>query len=238
MSYKLPFPSKDYLTPPQPIALDSSGQNSPNVSSFDYKTPYDVAGGEVNVPLLPSPHAPQTVLLPLRRDVGDKGILHIDIQHLTRSQRGKDDKPLSDYRWADANTDDTGYYSPRQRIYPSESSLEAQCAIEMPSPSPNYSKYFDTTPPSTTSIFGRFPKPPAQHPFAKNFEVPKWRNLTIHTVLCGLSYPFLLIFVIMGRGQNLFWSRLFVGTGCGILGVTLGLSLMRLARGVLEAASM
>jgi len=38
----------------------------------------------------------------------------------------------------------------------------------------------------------------------------------------------------MGQGQNLFWSGLVVGAGCGIV---LGLSLMRLARGVLEVAS-
>jgi hypothetical protein len=62
--------------------------------------------------------------------------------------------------------------------------------------------------------------------------------LAIHTGLCALSYPFLLIFVIMSRGQNLFWSRLFVGAGCGMLGAILGLSLMQLARGILEAASM
>jgi len=44
---------------------------------------------------------------------------------------------LSDYRWTAAGTDDTEYYSPRWRLF--SSSVEAKCAIEMPSPSPNYS---------------------------------------------------------------------------------------------------
>jgi hypothetical protein len=230
---QLPLPSKDHLTPPRPMALDSS--NSPTIPSFDcnLKTPYDVAGGGVNVPLLPL-HAPQTVRLPLTRNVGTEGILRIDISRSTGSEQEKDDKRLLDYRWTAASTDDTEYYSPRQRLY---SSVEAQCAIEVSSPSPNYSTYFDTTPPSTSG-FGSFPKPQARHPFAKNFEVPQWRNLAIHIGLCASSYPFLLIFVIMGRGQTLFWSRFFVGAGSGIMGLMLGLSLMRLARGVLEAAGM
>jgi len=232
---QLPLPSKDHLTPPRPIALDSSGRNSPTILSFDHnlKTPYDVAGGGANAPLLPL-HAPQTVRLPLTRKAGTEGALRIDISRSAASEREKDDKRLLDYRWTAASSDDTEYYSPRRRLY---SSVEAQCAIEMSSPSPNYSTYFDTTPPST-STFGSFPKPPARHPFAKDFEVPQWRNLAIHAGLCASSYPFLLIFVIMGRGQTLFWSRLFVGAGSGIVGLMLGLSLMRLARGVLEAASM
>jgi len=232
---QMPLPFKDHLTPPRPIALDSSGRNSPSFPSFDYKTRYDVVDEGVNLPLLPL-HAPQTVRLPLTRSVSSEGIVRIDVPHSSGSERGKDDNRLSDYRWTPSTDDiNTEYHPPRRRIY--SSSAEAQCAIEMPSPSPNYSRYFDTTPPSTSTL-GRFPKPPAQHPFAKNFEVPQWRKLAIHTGLCALSYPFLLIFVIMGRGRTLFLSRLFVGAGCGILGVMLGLSLVHLARGVLEAASM
>jgi hypothetical protein len=228
-----PLPSKDHPTPPRPIVVEPNGQNTPSIPSFGYKTLYDVAD-EGDIPWQPL-HATQTVRLSLTRNVGTEEIFRIDIPHSIESERVKDDKELSDYRWTAASTDDTEYHSPRRRLY--SSSVEAQCTIEMPSPSPNSSEYFDTTPPST-STFGRFLKPPARHPFAKNFEVPQWRKLAIHTGLCALSYPFLLIFVIMGRGQTLFWSRLFVGAGCGILGVLLGLSLMNLARGVLEAASM
>jgi len=226
-----PLPPKEYLAHPQPVALDSSRPNTP---SFDYKTRYDVADDGVNVPLLP-PHTPQTVRLPLTRNVGTERITHIDMQRSTGSERGTDNKRVLDYRWTAPGTEDTEYDSPRRRLYPP--SAEAQCAIEMPSPSPNLSKYFDTTPPPTSTL-GRFPKPPARHPFAKDFEVPQWKKLAIHTGICVLSYPFLLIFVIMGQGRTLFWARVFVGVGCGILGVTLGLSLVHLARGVLEAASM
>ena len=226
--------SKDPLTPPRPIAKNSIGPNSPSTPSFNYKTPYDVADEGVNVPLLPL-HAPQTVRLPLTQNVGTEGIVCIDVPHSTRSEPGNVNQQLSDYRWTAQSPDDTEYDLPRRRIY--TSSTGAQRAIEVPSPSPNYSNYFDTTPPFTFTL-GRFPKPPARHPFAKNFEVPQWWKLAMHTGLCALSYPFMLIFVSMGQGQNLFWSRLFVGAGSGILGVTLSLSLMHLARGVLEVASM
>ena len=231
---QLPLPSKDHVIPLQPISLDSSGQNSPGTPSFNYKTPYDVADDGVNIPLLPL-RAPQITRLPLTRDVGSERIVHVDVPYSTGSDRGKDNKRLSDYRWTAPGNDDTEYDPPRRRLYPS--STEAHCAIEMPSPSPNFSEYFDMTPPPTSTL-GRFPKPPARHPFAKNFEVPQWRKLATHTGICLLSYPFLMIFVIMGRGQNLFWARLFVGVGCGILGVVLSLSLKQLARGFLEAASM
>ena len=237
---QLPIPSssKDLLTHQRPIVLNSRIRSSPPIPSSEYKTPYDFEGGGVNVPLLPL-RAPQTVQLPLTQNVGTQGILRIDIPQSNWSERGKYDKQQSSfYPWTAVTTDDKEYYFPRRCLHPS--SVEAECAIEVQSPSPNYLKYLDTTPPSTSSTLSTFPtrKPPVRHPFAKNFEVPQWRNLAIHTGLCGLSYPFLLIFVIMGQGKSLFWSRLFVGAGSGILGVMLGLSLMRLARGILEAASM
>ena len=227
------YDQEEHLTPLRPIALNLSGRNSPSIPSF-YKTPYDVADEGVNVPLLPL-HAPQTVRLPLTRNVSTEEIVLIDVPHSTGGERGKDDKRLlPDYRWT-PSTNGGEHDSPRRRLY--SSSVEAQCAIEMPSPSPNYPQYLDTTPPST-STFGKFPRLPVRHPFAKNFEVPQWKKLALHTGLCALSYPFLLIFAIIGQGKTLFWSRLFVGAGCGILGSTLGLSLVNMARGVLEAASM
>ena len=229
-----PLLSKDHLTPSWPIALNPNGPNSPSTPSFNYKTPYDVADEGVNVPLLPL-YAPQTVRLPLTRNFGTEQIVLIDVSHSTGNERGNDNQRLSDYRWTALSPDDTEYDSPRRRPY--TSSIEAQCAIEMPSPSLNYSYYFDTTPPFTSTL-GRFPKPPARHPFAKNFEVPQWRRLAMHTGLCALSYPFLLIFVILGQGKTLFWSRLFVGAGCNMVGGMLSFSLVHLSRGVLEAASM
>ena len=238
---QLPIPSssKDLLTHQRPIALNSRIRSSPPIPLPDYnlKTPYDVEGGGVNVPLLPL-RAPQTVQLPRTQNVGTGGPLRINIRHSnwSASERGKDDKQLSlDYPWTAVTTNDKEYYSPN--LHPS--SAEAQYATEMQSHSPNYSKSFDTTPPSTSSTLGTFPtqKPPERHPFAKNFEVPQWRNLAIHIGLCGLTYPFMLIFVFLGQSKALFFSRLFVGAGSGILGVMFSLSLMRLARGILEAAS-
>lgn len=87
------------------------------------------------------------------------------------------------------------------------------------------------------SLFPRgLPKPPKQHPFSQLYEAPKWNTLAVHTLLCLLTYPFLLIFVIVAKGRTLFWTRLLVGAGCGIIGFLLGLSLIGLARRHLEAS--
>jgi len=226
-----PIHSKSHLTLPRPISRDSSERNSPSTPAFDYKTPFNDLNEEVNVPLLPL-SAPHTVRLPLKRDMGTEQIVRINVPQSTGTEQRKNFNRLPDYAWTPTNLSDAAHDPQIPRSYPS--SAEHQWAIAVPSPSS--SNYFDTTSP-WTSTSGWFPKPPKQHPFAKNFEVPQWKKLTIHTALCALAYPFLLIFVILGRGQNLFWSRLFVGAGCGILGVTLGLNLVHLARGILEAAS-
>jgi len=89
----------------------------------------------------------------------------------------------------------------------------------------------------TPSLYPRgFRKPAKKHPFAQGFEPPRWRLLWIHVGLCLLAYPFLLIFVILARGRSLFWARFFVGVGSGLVGFSLGLSLLRLGRGILEAS--
>lgn len=90
----------------------------------------------------------------------------------------------------------------------------------------------------TPSLYPRgLPKPAKKHPFAQGFEPPRWRLLWIHVGLCLLAYPFLLIFVILARGRSLFWARFFVGVGSGLVGFSLGLSLLRLGRGILEASA-
>lgn len=81
------------------------------------------------------------------------------------------------------------------------------------------------------------PKPPKRHPFSQWFEAPKWKTLAIHTMLCLATYPFLLIFVVIAKDKTLFWTRVAVGIGCGIAGLSLGISLVRLARSHLEAAA-
>jgi len=125
----------------------------------------------------------------------------------------------------------------------------AQCSPETPSPDSSTSFLRKPSTPYSPDYRGktgtRFPRTSAystasRHPFGerfKLFEVPQWRKLAMHIGLCGLAYPFLLIFVLAARGKNLFWARLFTGAGCGMLGLLLGISLLKLARGIIEAAS-
>ncbi|KAF7433505.1 hypothetical protein PC9H_005461 [Pleurotus ostreatus] len=76
-----------------------------------------------------------------------------------------------------------------------------------------------------------------KHPFSSSFEAPNWKIIIIHVVLCLLAYPVMMIFVLLARDRTLFWTRLVVGFGCGLVGVSLGLSLLNLGRALLEAAS-
>ncbi|CAA7269011.1 unnamed protein product [Cyclocybe aegerita] len=90
----------------------------------------------------------------------------------------------------------------------------------------------------TLEAFSRFSlSGQKEHPFAKNFEVPQWSKFAWHTGFCGLAYPVLLLFVRLAQDRTLFWARLFTGVGCGIIGLILGISLLKLARGILEAAT-
>ncbi len=75
-----------------------------------------------------------------------------------------------------------------------------------------------------------------KHPFSSSFEAPNWKIIIIHVVLCLLAYPVMMIFVLIARDKTLFWTRLVVGFGCGLVGVSLGLSLLNLGRALLEAA--
>ncbi|KDR76712.1 hypothetical protein GALMADRAFT_139606 [Galerina marginata CBS 339.88] len=108
-------------------------------------------------------------------------------------------------------------------------------------PSPSSSTNFFDSPPvtGTSHSYSRLHTVPKRrrHPFADGYEVPSWKRLIIHLVLCALAYPFLLIFVVASAGRDLFWTRLLVGAGCGLLGFALGSSLLNLATGILEAAT-
>ena len=77
-----------------------------------------------------------------------------------------------------------------------------------------------------------------RHPFASQFEAPNWQPLLIHFFLCLLAYPTLLLVVFLASSRPLFWTRTIVSLGCGLIGFTLGLSLLGLGRGFLEAASL
>jgi hypothetical protein len=88
------------------------------------------------------------------------------------------------------------------------------------------------------SLFPRgLPRPPEQHPFAEGFEAPIWTHLLIHVGLCLVAYPLLIIFTVIARNKSLFWTRFIVSMGCGLIGLSLGLSLLRLGKRFLESAS-
>lgn len=75
------------------------------------------------------------------------------------------------------------------------------------------------------------------HDVEKNFEAPEWHKIIIHVILCLIAYPFLFLSVKIAQNKTLFWSRLIVSVGCGVVGFLLGLSLLSLGRPFLEAAS-
>ncbi|KAF9040663.1 hypothetical protein BJ165DRAFT_1530546 [Panaeolus papilionaceus] len=77
----------------------------------------------------------------------------------------------------------------------------------------------------------------SKNPFGQIFETPRWSMIIIHIVLCGLAYPVLLGFVSLAAGRSLFLARLLIGLGCSIVGLTLGMSLLALAKGIFEAAT-
>ncbi|KAJ7727962.1 hypothetical protein B0H16DRAFT_1894322 [Mycena metata] len=102
-------------------------------------------------------------------------------------------------------------------------------------PSPAETDFLKT--PLSALFPGGLPKAPRRHPFASRYEAPEWIFVAIHVAFCLLAYPVLLVFVILADRKTLFWSRLIVGVGCGVVGVALGLSIGRLAQGFLEAAT-
>lgn len=192
-----------------------SSSNSGAAPPLAYKTPFDQQDQEVNEPLLTPPNKTQVRLKPAyltlkRQDSTNRVLIITDQNH-----------------GAQLNSE-----QPLHRRHSYIQSDVAHCYMT-PSSSPA-SEFFDT-PPVTPSKFFHFRKP-GKHPFAHGYEVPRWRLLTVHLVVCGLVYPFLLVFVIASRGANLFWARVFVGVGCGVAGVLLGFSLMNLAKAIMEAA--
>ena len=194
----------------------SSASDSPPASSRSYDdsnysryTPYspDEAGSLQDIPLL------QTQLDRSHRAYPSPELVH------KPSRKGKRPQYLS-LSSKDSRSEFSGhdlYADP----HPSSTSTN-DTFINTPSP----------------SLFPRgLPKPVKRHPFAQGFEPPDWRMLILHTVLCVTAYPILLIFATIAYNKTLFWTRFLVGGGCGLVGVSLGLSLITLGRSHLEAAS-
>ncbi|KAG5639156.1 hypothetical protein H0H81_006415 [Sphagnurus paluster] len=90
---------------------------------------------------------------------------------------------------------------------------------------------------SPTLSAGQSLKLPRKNPFAEGFEAPHRKTILFHIVLCVVTYPILLLVTIIARERSLFWTRFIVGLGCGILGLIIGLSLLKLAQPLLEAVT-
>jgi hypothetical protein len=78
--------------------------------------------------------------------------------------------------------------------------------------------------------------PSKRHPFASQFEPPDWQQLLIHSFVCLLAYPLLLLVVVIASSRPLFWTRTIVSLGCGLIGFTLGLGPLALGKKFFEAA--
>jgi hypothetical protein len=79
--------------------------------------------------------------------------------------------------------------------------------------------------------------PKRKHPFSEWFERPKWKTLLVHIFLCLVTYPLLMIVVVIAENRSLFWTRFIVGLGCGLVGAGLSLSVLALGKSYIEAAS-
>ena len=115
---------------------------------------------------------------------------------------------------------------------------------------PGYNVVPHTVPSGTTPTPSRsdfWPRPPVRrqstfsikrrlHLFS-SFEPPPLQHLLLHTLLCGLTYPWLIITTLAASGQTLFFARFFVGAGCGIIAFALGLSLTQFAKQQFQACS-
>lgn len=79
-------------------------------------------------------------------------------------------------------------------------------------------------------------RPPTSGWYA-HFEATDWKAIIIHTVAVACAYPFLILVCLLASNKTLFWSRVIVGCGCGILAFALGRTPFCAARRYLEASS-
>ncbi|KAG9127848.1 hypothetical protein FRC07_008492 [Ceratobasidium sp. 392] len=68
------------------------------------------------------------------------------------------------------------------------------------------------------------------------FEPAPVLPLIIHAVLCVVSFPVIFYLIPAANGLTMFWTRLIAGSIYGIVGLTLGVSLLDLSRRGIEAA--
>lgn len=137
--------------------------------------------------------------------------------------------------------DDDVYPNPHRRTVSDASSSDESLTTtpRIPSQQTAYVALLPHTYDKPPTVFP--PPPPSrssrQNLFARSFETPDWRLLVLHTVLCLLAFPTLLVFTIIARNRTLFWTRFIVSIGCGLVGFFLAISLINLGKAFLEAAS-
>ncbi|KAF9268361.1 hypothetical protein L218DRAFT_854066 [Marasmius fiardii PR-910] len=165
-----------------------------------------------SIPLLPQPSA-QDEQYSRRSSEGPR------LLQKKQKRTGKAPKPLSVTAYK-SPYEEPSFYNPYDKL---DSGHASQDLLSTPSP------YLLGIP---------SPSKGRRHPYASNgFEPPQWKKIIFHVFLCAVSYPFLLLVTVLAKGRTLFWCRVIVGIGCGLVGVSLGLSLLELAKAFLEAAT-
>lgn len=248
------MPTRSYSRLPPPVSTQQRDSLLQGLPALAYQDPFappspgtpnalqnnDHAGGEggdeddSGVPLLrPGYSGPQVLQVP---------------SPATADPRSAPPEYKSPMSWELANPD-YGYsqYHARETLLSDSRVAGAEAVSSKPSPWPYSSGYFPsenikyTPEPSSSSrkeVKSTLRKPRRRRGFFGNaWEAPQWRLLAIHFSFCALTYPCLLFFIAMSRDKSLFWTRVFVGAGCGVMGFALDLSLMALAEGIMEACS-
>ncbi|KAF8075860.1 hypothetical protein FPV67DRAFT_386387 [Lyophyllum atratum] len=129
-------------------------------------------------------------------------------------------------------------FDPRAYAYGTPTSASTLLDSYPPTPNTAYDGFTQPQrPPSPVLYPGGLPKAHRKHPFAQNFEAPLWKSILVHISLCLVAFPSLLLITLIARQKPLFWTRFIVGLGCGVVGLSLGLSLLQLAQSFLEAAA-
>ncbi|KAG6828760.1 hypothetical protein H0H92_006839 [Tricholoma furcatifolium] len=104
----------------------------------------------------------------------------------------------------------------------STESSPTSATVLVPIRHPGFRTDNSSKPPNFTSDYSprrpRFPAFSRKYPIATGFQVPQWTQIFVHILLCIVSYPLLLVVMLIARNKSLFWTRFIVGVGCGLVG--------------------
>ena len=81
------------------------------------------------------------------------------------------------------------------------------------------------------------PRTRQKNGFYSYFEKTDWNGIVMHTIFCFVAYPFLIALCALASDRSIFWARVIVGGGCGVLGYALAFYPYRFATRYLEAGS-